>query len=187
MPSFSSFTKFTQSITCGVTGTDHASPHSLPFPPSSCSSTLFFTPYYFPLSSLAPNRLTYTAGDFRGFNPNTVIFLQSSVAWGSSFQEFYVKLHSLFFFPRDFPPVQPSDLEGREKEENRGIKGRERPYLFSHSSGYHLENVLPPAECTSLGFECSLAWAVKGSAATGITTALQVLLLRVWRQLLGPK
>lgn len=56
------------------------------------------------LPSLAPNRGNYKAGDFRSFNPNTLIFLQSVVAWGSSFQAFNVKLPFLTN-TRDFPPV----------------------------------------------------------------------------------
>lgn len=166
MSSFSCSTEFRQSTTCSKTGTDHASQHILLFPYSSYSSTLFSTPNSFPLPSLAPTRVNYKAGNFRVFNPNSLVFLQSCVAWGSRFQTFYVKLASLFFFPKEFSFSSGFKLGEREKEER--IKRRERAYLFlSHSSSYHPENVLEPADCMSLGFDHSLCLRSESPSSCG--------------------
>lgn len=70
------------------------------------------------------------------------------------FKNFTSNFNHYFFSPKDSPPVQLSNLEGREKRKWRGIKGRERPYLFfSQPSGYHLDSILAPGFWMQSGSE----------------------------------
>lgn len=183
MSSFSCSTEFRQSTTCSKTGTDHASQHILLFPYSSYSSTLFSTPNSFPLSSLAPTRVNYKAGNFRVFNPNSLFFLQSCVAWGSRFQTYYVKLASLFFSPRNFPSVQVLNLEKERKKDKKKGKGLSVPFPFLQLSLWEC-----PRTCWLHvpGFWPQSLPEERKSQQLWVYL-LMVPLLRVWRQSLGPK